>query len=65
MSLACKEGNPDMRVSVYRYRYSVYMYSRRSSGFVPGQRDVVTCTSGAHRTWRGATRTIDNYGGIL
>ena len=28
MSLACKEGNPNirMRVSVYRYRYSVYMY---------------------------------------
>lgn len=26
MSLACKEGNPDIEVSVYRYTYSVHMY---------------------------------------
>lgn len=60
MSLACEEGNPDMQVSVYRYTYSVHMYIQEDvrSRFVPGQRDVVTCTSGAHRTWRGATRIL-------
>lgn len=26
ISLACKEGNPGMRVSVYCYTYSIHMY---------------------------------------
>lgn len=57
MSLACKEGNPTirMRVSVYRYRYSVYMYIQEDVlDLCPGQRDVVTCTSGAHRDVAGS-----------